>query len=106
MYPILRNATFMGVDLATMVENPDQSDKYVLQKVFNLVEQGVFRPSYPVQLYPIGQAEQALRILQSGKSSGKIVLEVSDNALVPLQEGPHSRLQCLTRNGPWALSLR
>ncbi|KAF2469062.1 reducing type I polyketide synthase [Lindgomyces ingoldianus] len=91
MHPFIRNATFNGVDLATIVENPEQKDKYCLQEVFDLVEQGVFHASYPVQPYPIDQTEQALRILQSGRSSGKIVLEVTEGAVVPLQEGPNSR---------------
>jgi acyl transferase domain-containing protein/NADPH:quinone reductase-like Zn-dependent oxidoreductase/ubiquinone/menaquinone biosynthesis C-methylase UbiE len=91
MHPFIRNATFHGVDLATIVENPAQKEKYCLQEVFNLVEQGVFRPSYPVQPYPIDQTEQALRVLQSGKSSGKIVLEVAEGVVIPLQEGTHSR---------------
>ncbi|KAF2176543.1 reducing type I polyketide synthase [Zopfia rhizophila CBS 207.26] len=91
MHPFLRNATFTGVDLATIVENREQIDKYALQEIFDFVEQGIFQPSYPVQSYPIEQIEQAFRSLQSGKSSGKIVIELSDKALVPFQEGPNSR---------------
>lgn len=90
MHPFIRNATFHGVDLATIVENPAQKDKYCLAEVFDFVQKGIFRPPYPVQTYPIDQTEQALRTLQSGKSSGKIVLEVSEGAVIPLQNGPSS----------------
>ncbi|PVH95532.1 reducing type I polyketide synthase [Periconia macrospinosa] len=91
MHPFIRNATFHGVDMATLVENPEQKDKYCLKEVFDLVETGDFRAPYPVQPFSINQTEQGIRTLQSGKSTGKIVLEFAEGVEIPIQEGADSR---------------
>ncbi|RYO87630.1 hypothetical protein DL762_004174 [Monosporascus cannonballus] len=90
MFPFIKNAMFAGVDLAAIVDGAGESNRYVLQQVFDLIEAGVLRPSYPVQSYPMDQATQAFRLLQSGKSKGKIVLEIDDNALVLARESADS----------------
>ncbi|RYP80320.1 hypothetical protein DL770_006267 [Monosporascus sp. CRB-9-2] len=86
MFPFIKKAIFAGVDLAAIVDGAGESNRYVLQQVFDLMEAGFLRPPYPVQPYPVDQATQAFRLLQSGKSKGTIVLEIDDNALVLVRE--------------------
>lgn len=90
MYPFIRNATFTGLDLSTVVNDTGRIKIDMLQEIFNLMEAGVLRPSYPVQAFPVDQAEQAFRLLVSGKSSGKIVLTMDSGAVVPFRESGSS----------------
>jgi NADPH:quinone reductase-like Zn-dependent oxidoreductase len=88
MFPFIKNTTFAGVDLAAyIVGEAAKRGMQNLKDVFKMVETGVLRPPYPVTKHPINQTEEAFRLLQSGKSSGKMVLEVSNNVHVPVREG-------------------
>ncbi|KAI1735289.1 reducing type I polyketide synthase, partial [Xylaria scruposa] len=90
MFPFIKNALFAGVDLAAIVSGKAHSNRYILQEVFDLVGAGVLHPPFPVQPFPICHAEQAFRMLQSGKSMGKIVLEIKNSSLVPTRESEDS----------------
>lgn len=90
MFPFIKNAMFAGVDLAAIVDGAAQSNRYVLQQVFDLMKAGIIRPPYPVRTYPIHEATQAFRLLQSGKSTGKIILEIQNSSIVPVRESVDS----------------
>ncbi|KAH8885983.1 reducing type I polyketide synthase, partial [Thozetella sp. PMI_491] len=91
MFPFKRNASFSGVDLVALVDGTGGPDAIrIMQDVFELMASGVLRPSYPIQRFPVDQAEQAFRLLASGKSTGKIVLSIEDDAVVPVREGEDS----------------
>lgn len=90
MFPFIKNATFIGVDIAAMVSDSRHRHDHILHDVFQMMETGILKPSYPVQSLPINQAEQAIRLLVSGKSKGKIVLDIHDEAMVPFMEGEDS----------------
>ncbi|RDL39057.1 uncharacterized protein BP5553_03397 [Venustampulla echinocandica] len=87
IYPLIKNASFAGVDLgAYIVGEAAKKGTEQLQEVFQMLKDKVIRPPYPLSKYPISQAEDAFRLLQSGKGSGKIVLEISDEAVIPIRE--------------------
>ncbi|KAF2795479.1 KR-domain-containing protein [Melanomma pulvis-pyrius CBS 109.77] len=69
MHVFTRNASFSGINLETLVEH-DKS----LSRLTSMT---------PIQCCSLHEAEQALRFLQSGKPSGKIILEVHRTASVP-----------------------
>ncbi|EHK99373.1 putative Phthiocerol synthesis polyketide synthase type I PpsC [Glarea lozoyensis 74030] len=50
--------------------------------VMELMGQKVLRPANPLVTYGIGNVEGAMRLMQSGKNIGKIVIEVDDEAEV------------------------
>ena len=83
MYPFIRNASFSGVDLAAITGRGNRGKK-ILEAIISMKESGRLQPPYPLHTYPLSELEQAFRFLQSGQSSGKIVLEVTPNALVPV----------------------
>ncbi|KAF2752775.1 reducing type I polyketide synthase [Pseudovirgaria hyperparasitica] len=88
MFPFIRNATFSCVDLTAIVQNENLHDGEILEKVMELISSGVLMPSYPVHPFPVEQAEQAFRLLQSGQSTGKIVLDIPENAQVLVRASP------------------
>jgi acyl transferase domain-containing protein/NADPH:quinone reductase-like Zn-dependent oxidoreductase/ubiquinone/menaquinone biosynthesis C-methylase UbiE len=85
-----RNATFSAVDMTAILLRTDGSMQRLMTKVFELFKQGKLRAAHPLHVYPISETEQAFRFLQSGKSSGKIVLEVDPEAKLPIVQGPFS----------------
>ncbi|KAK8023703.1 polyketide synthase [Apiospora rasikravindrae] len=86
MYPFIRNATFTGLDLSAIFNDRGRINIDMMKDIFRLMESGVLKPSYPLQPFPIDQAEQAFRLLVSGKSSGKIVLTVDGNSTVRFRD--------------------
>ncbi|TVY91260.1 Highly reducing polyketide synthase [Lachnellula willkommii] len=83
MYSFLRNASFTGVDLAAIVQQRPQLIQKMMREIMRLVEAKKLGPAYPLTVFPISDMEHAFRTLQSGKSSGKIVLEATTDAIVP-----------------------
>ena len=83
MYPFIKNASFSGVDLAGITGKGALGRK-VLDGTMDMIRTGRARPPHPLHVYPLAELEQAFRFLQSGKSSGKIVLEVTKSAMVPV----------------------
>ncbi|KAI0015453.1 KR domain-containing protein [Xylariomycetidae sp. FL0641] len=90
MFPFIKNAMFAGVDLTAIEDGSGQRHINVFQDVFDLMSSGILRPAYPVQTYNQAQAAHAFRTLVSGKSSGKTVLRLEDNAIVPCRESEDS----------------
>ncbi|KAK4183162.1 hypothetical protein QBC35DRAFT_125003 [Podospora australis] len=100
MFPFRRNAMFAGIDLATLVDTDTgvilsskrtkSNIANTMKEVFQMLENGILRPAYPVQTFPIDRAEEAFRLLVSGKSTGKIVLTTGPEDMVPVKESDDS----------------
>jgi NADPH:quinone reductase-like Zn-dependent oxidoreductase/ubiquinone/menaquinone biosynthesis C-methylase UbiE len=88
MHPFINNTSFTGVDLTAMVDQRPDLIQKMIHQVMILVAGGTLRPAYPLNVYSISDVELALRTLQSGKSSGKIILEIEKTALVPVSCAP------------------
>lgn len=87
MFPFRRNATFAGVDLVSLVKETSKvGTANLMLEVMKLMASGAIRPSFPTQTFSIDQAEQAFRLLVSGKSTGKIILTMNDDAMVMVRE--------------------
>jgi NADPH:quinone reductase-like Zn-dependent oxidoreductase len=85
MYHFARNVTFSAVDLSTMnTERPELVLKS-LNAILSLVAKGELTPSRPMQVYGVSEVEKAFRSMQSGKNSGKIVIEMRANEYVEVR---------------------
>jgi len=89
MYPFRKNASFTGVDLSLVIDSVDRRGRQgryreIPMEVMNGLEIGTYKPVHPIHEYDIGDIEHALRFLQSGKSSGKIVVNISQDSVVPV----------------------
>ncbi|KAE9375002.1 putative lovastatin nonaketide synthase [Stipitochalara longipes BDJ] len=95
MGPFIRGCTFTAVNLAQYTEKcePHRLMVYneVVREVFKLLAEGHITPPYPLTVMSITEAEEALRILQSGKHAGKIALKMSQDDMVsvlPRKDAP------------------
>ena len=104
MYSFARNVSFCAVDAAAMsLERPDMSIAY-LHTVLRMIQEGKLFPSQPLHVYGIDEVVAALRFLQSGKSTGKIVIDMHKDGAGPvpvsifkvfLPQGQIAMLTCL-----------
>lgn len=84
MYPFDKNTSFGAVDLTFFVAQQTGTIKMLLQRVMQLAATHHVFPPYPLNVSPISETEKAFRLLQSGGSSGKVVIEVLKELLVPV----------------------
>ncbi|KAK7943133.1 polyketide synthase [Apiospora aurea] len=68
------NCSFSSVDLTLVASERPQIMDRVLKAVMKLLSQGKVREITPVTSVGIGEVESALRKLQSGKTTGKVVV--------------------------------
>lgn len=76
MFQFLENVTFSAIDLTAMsVERPEVCIA-ALKSVFDSIQAGNLRPSQPINVYGVGQMEEAFGKMQTGQHVGKMVLEM------------------------------
>lgn len=80
MAPFINNLSFICVDLAGVLERRTTLGRRILQTAVSMFEAQKLHPPYPLHIYQLQDIERAFRFLQSGKSSGKVVLEVNKSA--------------------------
>jgi NADPH:quinone reductase-like Zn-dependent oxidoreductase len=86
MYPFIKNLSFSGVDLTMVLQRNIKVGQQLLTEVMSLADKGEIRPVYPIHPHNVADVERAFRFMQSGKSSGKIVLELENEHVVPVSE--------------------
>ncbi|KAJ6787270.1 hypothetical protein PWT90_05863 [Aphanocladium album] len=69
------NCTFSSVDLTKVADLRPRLMGDIFREVMALFEKNVIKPIGPVKIVGIAEVETALRQLQSGKTSGKIVVD-------------------------------
>ncbi|KAJ0123078.1 Polyketide synthase [Diaporthe amygdali] len=86
MAPFDRNVTFYAVDLIVVVENSKELMRKVMADVMTLWDgdKPVHEPR-PLHVYPSTRFEDAMRYLQSGKNTGKTVMDWSEPGTVQYQ---------------------
>ncbi|RAK87226.1 polyketide synthase [Aspergillus costaricaensis CBS 115574] len=78
MHQFERNVSFTATDLAGMSIDRPHIIRAALETVFSLLEEGKLGLIHPLQVRGIADIEQAFRQMQTGKNSGKTVLEMRD----------------------------
>ncbi|KAL4953777.1 hypothetical protein BDW69DRAFT_184162 [Aspergillus filifer] len=82
MYYFQCNVSFSAIDVALMVKERPHLVGRALRAVMPLITKGDLKVSSPTSVYGIGELETALRVLQGGQSSGKVVIEMRDTDMV------------------------
>lgn len=90
MEPLDKNVRFASVDLIVLSQTRPESAQDLLRRIFAHFGSGHFSP-LPVTALPISDIEQAFRLIQARKHTGKIVLEADSNSFVKARIEP-SRL--------------
>jgi NADPH:quinone reductase-like Zn-dependent oxidoreductase/NAD(P)-dependent dehydrogenase (short-subunit alcohol dehydrogenase family) len=78
MRPFGKSATFTFFDIPTLIKEDPAALGEALDDVFKLFQDGVLRVPYPLTVYPVGQVQDAFRIMQQGKHRGKLVLSFDE----------------------------
>lgn len=90
MRPFLQDATFTFFNLRHVEESRPDLMAEILAGAFEFIHRGITRPVEPVVTFPISDVEGVLRLMQTGKHIGKLVLTWGENHVVPLlQRGVH-----------------
>ncbi|PYI08361.1 hypothetical protein BO78DRAFT_364974 [Aspergillus sclerotiicarbonarius CBS 121057] len=83
MLPFNRGVSFSAFDGSIwMVERPDQAERGI-RTILDLFRQGVFHVARPLQVLPVSDVHRAFATLADGKTSGKTVIEITPEAVVP-----------------------
>ncbi|KAG5915216.1 Type I Iterative PKS [Claviceps capensis] len=75
MFKFDSNCTFSSVDLTIVAAERPQLMSRIMRSVMDLIIRGVIQPIGPVMERSIEEVESSLRMLQSGKTSGKLVVD-------------------------------
>lgn len=84
MLHFARNVSFSAVDAVGMMKERPELIRKSFQPVINLVKSGELQLVVPLYIYKLSEMEDAFHYMQSGKNTGKIVVEVrsEDEVLV------------------------
>lgn len=75
------SVSFSAVDLGVVNSKP-QLAKRILTDVIKMYEDGTTPLITPISVFPISQVQQAMRQMQTGKHSGKIIIEAMSDSVV------------------------
>lgn len=79
------NVSFLAVDMAHIARTNKKLQRQLVIKVLELAVSPDFTGSpSPLHVYPVSQVEKAFRYLQSGKNTGRIIVQIHDSDLVPV----------------------
>lgn len=77
-----RNVTFASVDLAVISNDRPSLMRQILAEVVAKFREGRYRPVTPVTAFPLSDVEQAFRLIQGRKHTGKLVLTAAEDEMV------------------------
>ena len=89
--PFDKNVTFTSLDLIGVGDRYPEKICYIFEKVMLMFEAGVLTVVYPITTMAIANIEDAFRLIQARKHTGKVILEVESDAMVkaiPARIGP------------------
>lgn len=89
MTKFTNNITYATVDLLLMQAKKSQVVGKVLEEVTNLVFNGLLENIATITAFPSSQIEAAFRLIQSGKSTGKLVVEPREGDEVKVSCNAH-----------------
>jgi NADPH:quinone reductase-like Zn-dependent oxidoreductase len=88
MAPFDRHVTFASVDMSLMcLQQPEKAGR-ILKLVMSMFGDGLYAPMNPITVMPITEIEEAFRLLKTGKTVGKVVLEANSTANVKAVSKP------------------
>lgn len=77
-----KNSSFTAVDLSALMRERPKWVQKSLQSVMDLIVAKKLHVPQPLKVYGISEVENAFRSLQSGRNSGKMVVEMRDDEIV------------------------
>lgn len=84
MSPFSQNVLFASVDLSLIFKKSKSLMKQLMTSVMNLVIEEQIHTPQPLRVCKASEVEEAFRFLQNGKHSGKTVVELHEDDIVPV----------------------
>ncbi|KAJ4203077.1 hypothetical protein NW759_015276 [Fusarium solani] len=103
MVPFDSSVTFAAVDLTVLARLKPTRMRETLEKVLSMFEDGTLKPVAPITTMPMTDIEDAFRLIQSRKHTGKVVLVSDDQTQVKLTLARPKPL-LLDQNGTYVVS--
>ncbi|KAK2011526.1 beta-ketoacyl synthase domain-containing protein [Colletotrichum eremochloae] len=103
MIPFDNSVTFAAVDLTVFARLKPAKLGELLVKVMSLFEDGTLHAVAPITEMPMTNIEEAFRLIQSRKHTGKVVL-VSDHETLVKRTVARPRPLCLLKDGTYVIS--
>ncbi|KAL8815028.1 MAG: hypothetical protein Q9223_005803 [Gallowayella weberi] len=88
MNKFLDSVTFAGVDLGVFGQNRPQAFKQMLTEMVDMHSSKLLDSIKPLNVFPISNMQQAMRMMQSGKHIGKIIIDCSGDQVVQALPAP------------------
>ena len=82
MEKFVDSVSFSAVDLGVVEASKPQLFKRILSDVIKMYGDNSIRLITPISVFPISEVQQAMRLMQSGKHTGKIVIEATSDSTV------------------------
>ncbi|CZR60866.1 related to polyketide synthase [Phialocephala subalpina] len=94
MAPFDKMVIFASLDLGVMKDYRSLELASAFAEVMSLFEKGLLKPVEPINVFNIGNIEEAFRFIQARKHRGKVVLSSGDDAMVKIMSArPPLRLK-------------
>ena len=81
--PFEDNRTFIGGEVARLLVTHKQVIARLLGLMLEQYERGYFKPITPITTFEAEQIQEAFRFMQKGSHTGKIVIRLTEDALIP-----------------------
>ena len=88
MGPFRQGATFSFFDLKAIWDDRQGLMAEIVRGTTPFLTEGIIKPATPLLTYPISEMEKAVRLMQSGRHTGKIVLQWEPEHIVPTLRCP------------------
>ena len=82
MKPFERNVTFASLDLVALADHRPDAIRAVFEKIISMFGSGILTAVQPVTTMDIADIQDAFRLIQSRKHTGKVVLTVGEETMV------------------------
>ncbi|KAM0279893.1 hypothetical protein ACHAQH_004333 [Verticillium albo-atrum] len=86
MRPFTRHVSFCSLDVLAMTRGKGHDVRRILTEIARMAELKIISPVHPLTTYPMTDIGKAFRRLQTGKHTGKLVLSVGRDDIVPVQQ--------------------
>ncbi|KPM37670.1 Lovastatin diketide synthase LovF [Neonectria ditissima] len=103
MVPFDSSVTFAAVDLTVLARLKPEYMRETLDKVLSMFEDGTLQAVAPITAMPMTDIEEAFRLIQSRKHTGKVVLVCDHQTQVKLTLARPQPLR-LEKNGTYVIS--
>ncbi|RYP49220.1 hypothetical protein DL768_005037 [Monosporascus sp. mg162] len=77
------NVSFCAVDLHHIAQTNTCLTRQLVQAVMDLISSGRAACPTPLHVYTVAQVEKAFRYMQSGRNTGRIIIDISHDHTVP-----------------------